>query len=92
MEHPDFDECIYFYQNCKEITRTPIGELNIGFTQFYGNQWDKIDYETHRYVWTKNEMNNILLHIGFGPIDISNQAKFHVQGRDMFVIATKSKL
>ena len=45
MEHPDFDECIYFYQNCKEITRTPIGELNIGFTQFYGNQWDKIDYE-----------------------------------------------
>ena len=44
---------------------TPLGMLNMGFTQFYGNQWSKLDYETHRYVWTKGEFKAVLEEIGF---------------------------
>jgi hypothetical protein len=36
--------------------RVTIGRLNKGFTPFYGNQWDRLDYDTQRYVWAKGEM------------------------------------
>ncbi len=89
MEHPDFDQCIYFYQHRKETIQTPLGHLNIGFTQFYGNQWDRIDYETHRYVWTQDELGDVLAQIGFESIKMTNETQFHVPERDMAVIAKK---
>ena len=91
MEHPDLDKCIEWYLRGREAPHidTPLGALNMGFTQFYGNQWDKLDYETHRYVWTKAEMQQVLEAIGFRIEHISNDAQYHQPGRDMFVIAVK---
>ena len=89
MEHPDLDACIDFYLNCRKTIDTPLGNLNIGFTQFYGNQWDRLEYETHRYVWTKGEMLQVLRDIGYEVMVLDNKAVFHVPGRDMRVIARK---
>ena len=89
MEHPDLDGCIAWYLSRKKSIRTPLGDLNMGFTQFYGNQWDELDYETHRYVWTKSEMQQVLEEIGFEIIHLDNNACFHEAGRDMRVVARK---
>lgn len=89
MEHPDLDACIHFYLERKDAIDTPLGRLNLGFTQFYGNQWDRLDYETHRYVWTKGEMRQVLEEIGYKIIALDNKAQFHVPERDMRVIAVK---
>ncbi len=86
MEHPDLDACIAFYLHDKRRMNTPIGSLNIGFTQFYGNQWDELDYETHRYVWTKGELESVAKTIGFDVVELHNNAMYHVPGRDMRVI------
>lgn len=91
IETPDLDKCIEWYLKGKEAPHmdTPLGALNMGFTQFYGNQWSEIDFETHRYVWTKKEMHEVLSSCGFSEVVISNDAKFHQKGRDMFVVAVK---
>jgi len=89
MEHPDLDGCIAWYLNRKKSMQTPLGDLNMGFTQFYGNQWDELDYETHRYVWTKGEMQQVLEEIGFEILFLDNNAIFHEAGRDMRVVARK---
>jgi predicted SAM-dependent methyltransferase len=89
MEHPDLDGCIKMYLKGKATIDTPLGVLNQGFTQFYGNQWDGLDYETHRYVWTKREMALELKKVGFEILVLDNKAKFHVPERDMRVIARK---
>jgi acetyltransferase-like isoleucine patch superfamily enzyme/predicted SAM-dependent methyltransferase len=89
MEHPDLDKCIEFYLEDKRNTDTPLGPRNIGFTQFYGNQWSELEYETHRYVWTKNELSDVLKNVGFKIKIINNETKWHVKGRDMRVVAVK---
>ena len=91
IETPDLDRCIEWYLRGKDAPHinTPLGPMNMGFTQFYGNQWSEIDFETHRYVWTQQEMYKALKEIGFAKIAISNDAKFHQKGRDMFVVAQK---
>ena len=89
MEHPDLDGCIDWYLSNKKSIQTPLGDLNMGLTQFYGNQWDELDYETHRYVWTKGEMRQVLEDIGFEIIFLDNNAIFHEAGRDMRVVARK---
>ena len=43
MEHPDLDGCIRMYLEGSMSIETPLGTLNQGFTQFYGNQWDRLD-------------------------------------------------
>ncbi|SCM72509.1 methyltransferase domain-containing protein [Desulfovibrio sp. 86] len=91
MEHPDLDACIKMYLEGQASIATPLGALNLGFSQFYGNQWDRLDYETHRYVWTKNEMASELIKAGFEILVLDNQAKFHVPERDMRVIARARK-
>jgi predicted SAM-dependent methyltransferase len=91
IEQPDLDACIDWYQkgsNAPHIS-TPLGSKNMGFTQFYGNQWDRLDYETHRYVWTKAELRETLESIGYKVLHLSNEAKFHQPGRDMWAIACK---
>jgi SAM-dependent methyltransferase len=92
MEHPDLDGCIAFYLQSPRQMKTPIGALNIGFTQFYGNQWDELDYETHRYVWTKREMKQVAEGLGYSVLELNNQARYHVAGRDMRVVLTKTEL
>jgi predicted SAM-dependent methyltransferase len=89
MEHPDLDGCIDWYRSRQKSIKTPLGDLNMGFTQFYGNQWDELDYETHRYVWTKGEMKQVLEKIGFEILFLDNNAIFHEAGRDMRVVARK---
>lgn len=89
MEHPDLDACIAFYLQDKRTMTTPIGNLNIGFTQFYGNQWDELDYETHRYVWTKRELDAVARGIGFDVVELNNNAIYHVKGRDMRAVLIK---
>ena len=90
MEHPDLDQVIHFYLNKTSTHNTPLGPKNIGFTQFYGNQWDELDYETHRYVWTKPEMKQVCEEIGFTVVELSNNTKHgHVPGRDMRVVLKK---
>jgi predicted SAM-dependent methyltransferase len=91
METPDLDGCIEWYLKRTETHQTPLGELNMGFTQFYGNQWDELDYETHRYVWTKREMRSVLEAAGFRIIHLDNKTRWHHPGRDMRVLARKRR-
>ena len=89
MEHPDLDGCIEFYLNRKKMLGTPIGEINIGRTAIFGNQWDRLEYETHRYVWTKPEIKEELEKIGFKIEELHNRTKYHLPERDMKVVARK---
>lgn len=91
VEMPDLDKCIEWYLRGKNAPhmKTPNGTLNMGFTQFYGNQWDKLDYETHRYVWRIDEFCALLNTIGYEIIRADHNAIFHKKGRDMLVIAKK---
>ena len=61
----------------------------LGRSQFYGNQWDKIEYETHRYLWSSRELKRELLKIGFSSVSISHKTETHYPGRDMRVVAKK---
>ena len=91
VEMPDLDRCIKLYLQGKSAPHmnTPLGPMNMGRTQFYGNQWDCLDYETHRYVWTLTEFCAELEKSGFKIISATHDAQFHLKGRDMFVVAEK---
>ncbi len=91
LEMPDLDKCIEWYLKGKNAPhiQTPNGIMNMGLTQFYGNQWDELDYETHRYVWRLDEVCIELNRIGFSIDHASWDAKFHQKNRDMFIIAKK---
>jgi predicted SAM-dependent methyltransferase len=92
IETPDLDKCIEWYLRGRDAPHinTPLGPMNMGKTQFYGNQWSKLDYETHRYVWTLKEMVDLLQGKGFEIAKADHNALFHKKGRDMFVIGVKS--
>jgi len=91
VEMPDLDKCIEWYLKGKEAPHmnTPIGIMNMGLTQFYGNQWDELDYETHRYVWRLQEFIAIIQELQFEVLSANWDAKFHKAGRDMFVVGRK---
>ena len=91
IEMPDLDKCIEWYLKGKDAKHidTPLGKLNMGFTQFYGNQWNEIDFETHRYVWTKSEINYVLKDIGYSIQELHNDKSTHQKDRDMFILAVK---
>lgn len=91
-EMPDFDQCVALMQQGQSAPhkRSPIGLMNMGKTQFYGNQWDRLDYETHRYVWRINEFVGELKKIGYRIMSANHDAIFHLKGRDMIVVAEKS--
>jgi predicted SAM-dependent methyltransferase len=92
IETPDLDKCIEWYLRGKNAPHinTPLGWMNMGKTQFYGNQWNRLDYETHRYVWTLDELVSVLKAIGFHIERANHDAIFHQKGRDMFVMGTKT--
>jgi len=95
IEMPDLDMCIRWYIDAKydrhsgRTIKTPLGRLNKGFTQFFGNQWSRLEYETHKYLWSKSEIKEVLGKIGFKIIDIDNRVFFHMQHRDLRCIAIK---
>lgn len=57
--------------------------------QFYGNQWDRIDFETHRYVWSARELAGVLTEIGFRKVSYNHATLTHYPGRDMRMTAVK---
>lgn len=95
VEMPDLDRCIEWYVNAKydrhggKILNTPLGKLNKGFIQLYGNQWSRLEYETHKYVWTKPEFIGVLQEADFSIEEVTNKTEFHMVNRDMRVIAVK---
>jgi len=91
VEMPDLHQCIKIYLQGKNAPhmKTPIGNISVGRTQFYGNQWDELDYETHRYVWDIEEFTSMLITEGFNILRADHEAIFHVKGRDMLVVAEK---
>ena len=90
-EMPDLDKCIELYLLGTRAPHidTPLGKLNQGKTQFFGNQWSGLDYETHRYVWTIDEFCGALVSTGFEILEATHDALFHMPGRDMLVKAVK---
>ena len=91
VEMPDLHQCIKIYLQGKNAPhmKTPIGNISVGRTQFYGNQWDELDYETHRYVWDIEEFTSMLITEGFNILRADHEAIVHVKGRDMLVVAEK---
>jgi len=57
--------------------------------QFYGNQWDRLEYETHRYLWTARELSDVLCDIGYRKVFYSHKTRTHYPGRDMRLEAIK---
>jgi len=82
-EMPDFRKCVLWLFHFKRRKR------DLAKSQFYGNQWDRLDYETHRYVWSATEFEKILLDIGFSDVSVTHKTNSHVPGRDMRVVAIK---
>lgn len=91
VEMPDLDKCIEWYLAGEKAPhiKTKLGPLNMGYTQFYGNQWDELDYETHRFVWRMQDFLQALRDTGFWIVEGHHNAQFHQPGRDMFVVAGK---
>lgn len=95
IEMPDLDRCIEWYVKAGsrfsgKTTSTPLGRLNKGFTQLYGNQWDELEYEVHKYVWSREEIVEVLKPL-FNIELIHNKPQYHMKDRDMQVIAVVKK-
>ena len=83
IEAADFVRCIIWLLHPNRTKR------EAARNQFYGNQWDRLEYETHRYVWSARELVGVLRDIGFQRISYSHATWTHYQGRDMHVEAFK---
>ena len=83
IEVADFTRCILWLFHPSSRKRA------LARTQFYGNQWDRIDFETHRYLWSARELRLELLRIGYLRVLVSHRAETHYPGRDMRVVAYK---
>ncbi|QQS55651.1 MAG: methyltransferase domain-containing protein [Candidatus Competibacteraceae bacterium] len=83
IEAADFVRCVLWLLHPNRSKR--ISAKN----QFYGNQWDRIDFETHRYLWSARELVGVLRDIGFRKVSFSHATLTHHPGRDMHVEAVK---
>ena len=83
IETPDFVRCLFWLLHPLRSRR------RLARNMFYGNQWDKIDFETHRYVWSSRELKRSLLGVGYSSVKISHRTKTHHPGRDMRVVAVR---
>jgi predicted SAM-dependent methyltransferase len=83
IEMPDFWRCVawLFSPNAKR--------RRVARVQFYGNQQDGHDFETHRYLWSSGEFRDALGDIGFSRVTVSHRTETHFSGRDMRVEALK---
>jgi predicted SAM-dependent methyltransferase len=83
IEMPSFWRCIAWLFHPSPTKRA------LARPQFYGNQWDKLDFETHRYVWSAKEIRKQLKEIGFRKVKVNHKARTHHAGRDMRIVAVK---
>jgi len=83
IEAADFRRCVFWLFHPNREKR------RLARTQFYGNQWNEIEYETHRYVWSANELKAALKEIGFSSVTVHHKTLTHCPGRDMHVEARK---
>lgn len=84
IEVADFNRCVLWLFHPSRRKR------ELAKNQFYGNQWDKIDYETHRYVWSAGELRRVLMkEVGYKIVNLSHRTETHYPGRDMRVAAIK---
>ena len=93
VEMPDLQKCVEWFvrggRTGGKTISTPLGRLNKGFTQFYGNQWDELPYEAHHYVWSMEEFITVAQQIGFKIESADHQVKYHMKNRDMRIVAIK---
>jgi predicted SAM-dependent methyltransferase len=83
VEVADFTRCILWLIHPNREKR--LAAKN----QFYGNQWDRIEFETHRYVWSARELADVLRDIGFRKVSYNHATLTHYAGRDMRMMASK---
>ncbi|TWU43928.1 hypothetical protein Q31b_14600 [Novipirellula aureliae] len=83
IEVADFTRCVLWLFHPLARRR------QVAKNQFYGNQWDRIEFETHRYVWSAREIKRELRSIGFSKVRITHRTETHYPGRDMRIEATK---
>ena len=83
IESADFMRCILWLFHPIKAKR------KLALDQFYGNQWDCLDYQTHRYLWSAREIRNVLLLIGFREVNYTHNTLTHYPGRDMRITAVK---
>jgi predicted SAM-dependent methyltransferase len=83
IEAADFNRIVLWLFHPKREKR------RLARSQFYGNQWDRIDFETHRYVWSGGELQRVLRDIGFRQVTYSHKTLTHYPGRDMRMVAIK---
>ena len=83
IETPDFRRCVLWLFHPRRNKR------RLARRMFYGNQWNRIDYETHRYVWSSREIRAVLAQIGFSRVVVTHQTETHYPGRDMRIDARK---
>ena len=83
IEVADFTRCLlWLFHPSREKRR-------VARTQFYGNQWDRIEFETHRYGWSARELAGVLRDIGFHEVSYNHATLTHYPGRDMRMTAIK---
>jgi predicted SAM-dependent methyltransferase len=83
IEAADFCRCVLWLIHPSREQR------RLARNQFYGNQWDRIDHETHRYLWGARELRTVLKDVGFSHVACSHATLTHYPGRDMRVVAKK---
>lgn len=83
IEAADFSRCVLWLFHPLRSKRV------LARNQFYGNQWDRIDFETHRYLWSARELKSALVDIGFKDVVYSHKTHTHHPGRDMRMVARK---
>ncbi len=83
LETPDFWRSVLWLFHPRRQKR------KLGRDMFYGNQWDELDYETHRYLWTARELKEILVLVGFSSAEVNHASLTHQPGRDIKAIAFK---
>lgn len=83
IETADFYRCIFWLFHPSKTKRY------LAKTQFYGNQWDRLEYEAHKYVWSVSELKAALASIGYRYVSVTHATETHYAGRDMRVEAYK---
>lgn len=83
METPDFNRCILWLFHYSPTLRKKARN------QFYGNQWNRLEYETHKYVWSAKELKKTLIEIGYKDVTVTHRTYTHYPGRDMRITAYK---
>ena len=67
-----------------KLLTTPVGRISKAWQAFYGDQYSKNVYQTHKYVWTNSELEEEMVKAGFS---VTNEiAQYHVPARDMRVV------